>query len=261
MTLVVSEITRLGVVMVDDSAVTFDEGAGSTVRTGVAKVQYAASANIGFAMWGTACVGSSSMDMWLQEFISTSVDFGDQLEDVASRLADSLNQAIAGSGTVSWNRERRGIHIAGYVDGLPHLYHVHTGGDPNAQHELRVFRDFPFGVPGNLVDFESRLRSVGGYHLRNGFHALFGPLFDAAWTFTSQLPQFGIRWPDGSLENRVSLYRLLSQFIADILVAEGRVTRVAGPFSSLAFDPSGQKIDQLLRPVPGLFPCGSSAEI
>jgi len=247
--------------MVGDSAVTFDEGAGPSVRTGVAKVQYAARANIGFAIWGRACVGSTSMDLWLRDFIEANVGAGAQLEDVANQLADSLNHALAAAGAVSWNRERRGIHISGYVDGLPHLYHVHTGGDPGAQHELRVFRDFPFGVPGNLTDFELHLKTVGGYHLRNGFHALFGPLFDAALTFTSQLPQFGIRWPGGSLDNRGSLYRLLSQLIADILVAEGQVARVSAPFSTLAFNEMGLMIDQLLIPGSGLFPCGSSAEL
>lgn len=260
MTLVVSEVSGLGIVMVGDSAVTFHEGGHPKVRSGVAKIQYSDQANIGFAMWGRACVGTVPMDRWLSAFIADQTAAGDRLADVASRLADSLNADLSALGPVAWNKQRRGIHVAGYVEGLPHLYHVHTGGDANASHELRVFPDFPFGAQISLADYRDRLENVGGYHLRNGFYEVFGSLFDATYAFTSQLPQWGFQWPNRSLNDRGSLYRLLVQLVSDVLVAEGRLPQVGGPLSSIGFSPVGIQFDARLPVLNHVFPCGALAE-
>jgi len=75
MTVVVSEIGRFGIAMVGDSAVTIRAGAGGmpTVYDKAAKVQYSPAANMGFAMWGTACVGGITMDAcWRTSSISGS---------------------------------------------------------------------------------------------------------------------------------------------------------------------------------------------
>jgi len=261
MTLVVSEVTGLGIVMVGDSAVTFSDHGIRQVRTGVAKVHYAEKCNLGFAAWGRACVGQVPLDRWLTDFIGRRLTADDGLEVACTRLADDLNAALSANGPVDWNDQRRGVHVAGFVDGLPHLYHVHTGGDLNAQHELRVFKDFPYGIGVTLADYEARLRTVGGYHLRNGYHQMFGLLFDATYRFTEQLPGLGFRWPDGSLENRVSLYRLLVQLISDVLQADGRLPQVASPIHALAFNAAGLQIDQRGDPASTGFPCGGMAEL
>ena len=261
MTLVVSEVTGLGIVMVGDSAVTYYEAGMQRASPGVAKVQYAEQANLGFAAWGRACVGQMPMDRWLADFIRSQIGSEDRLETACRKLAAALNSALSAAGPVNWNDHRRGVHVAGFVDGLPHLYHVHTGGDPSAQHELRVFRDFPFGINVTLDDYSARLRTIGGYHLRNGYHQIFGLLFDATYRFTEQLPGLGFRWPDGTLENRVSLYRILVQLISDVLQADGRLPHVAGPIHALAFNETGLQIDQRGAPSTAAFPCGGLAEL
>jgi hypothetical protein len=58
MTLVVSDISRLGVLMVGDSAVTIKRrNLPDEVESGAVKVQYSEKVNIGVAMWGYANVG------------------------------------------------------------------------------------------------------------------------------------------------------------------------------------------------------------
>lgn len=183
------------------------------------------------------------------------------MESVASRLAESLSVDLTAAGVDSWNDLRRGVHVAGYVDGLPHLYHVHTGGDLTAQHEPRLFRDFPYEAGVSLADYRARLQTIGGYHVRNGYHEVFGLLFDATYRFTEQLPGLGFTWPNGNLENRVSLYRILIQLVSDILQADGRLPHVGGTLSAVAFSERGLHIDQRIRPSLGVFPCGTLAEL
>lgn len=37
----------------------------------------------------------------------------------------------------------RGIHVAGFRNGLPVLFHVHCGHDNEPAHELRLHKDYP----------------------------------------------------------------------------------------------------------------------
>jgi hypothetical protein len=259
MTLVITEITGLGVVIVGDSAVTVQTSTGPRVYTGAAKVQYSSRANIGFALWGRACVDGRPADSWLAEFIDSCITDGDSLEVVAARLAVELNTALRREKR-DWNELRRGIHIAGYVGDLPHLYHIHTGNPEFPQHELRVFKDFPYDNVPNLDEYRRRLATLGGYHLRNGFYEVFGPLFDAIYGYTEVLRQLDFSWPNKSLEHRVSLYRLLVKFISDTLVADDRPPSVGGEIQALGFTARGLTIDQITSPTPGSFPCGTNAE-
>src|ERR1700675_1780568 len=102
--------------MVGDSAVTV-RGEPTRVYTGAAKIQYSHTANVGFAMWGRACVGGQPQDRWLSQFIASIRD-PEPLLAIADRIAAELNQELVKEHR-PWHELRRGIHIAGYVDGLP----------------------------------------------------------------------------------------------------------------------------------------------
>lgn len=257
MTLVVSEVTGFGIVMVGDSAVTV-RGEPTRVYTGAAKIQYSHAANVGFAMWGRACVGGETQDRWLSQFIASIRD-SESLPAIADRLAAELNHELVKEGE-PWSELRRGIHIAGYVDGLPHLYHIHTGDPAVEEHELRVFKDFPHIHGGGLEGYRTRLQMVGGYHLRNGFYEVFGTLFDAVYQYTTVLRQLGFVWPSGSLDHRVSLYKLLVRFLGDTLVADGRLPSVGGETQALAFTERGLAVDQMQPPSSPAFTCGGHVE-
>src|SRR5258708_39479795 len=68
MTLVVTEVSeQFGCVVVGDSAVTM----GARVVHGAEKVHYSSEANIGFAIWGNACLGRQRVDELVSSFVST----------------------------------------------------------------------------------------------------------------------------------------------------------------------------------------------
>jgi len=94
MTLVVSDISRYGIIMVGDSAVTL----GTSVKADAFKVQYAKAANVGFALWGNAGVDHRRIDYWLADFIRDQVKTGDSVQDVGERLVSSLNAVLEKSG-------------------------------------------------------------------------------------------------------------------------------------------------------------------
>src|ERR1035441_2928834 len=98
MTLVVSDISRHGIIMVGDSAVTIERGGAKTVTDGAYKVQYAKTANIGFALWGNAGVDHRRIDRWLEEFIRDQVKAGDSVEDTGQKIVSSLNPILSKSG-------------------------------------------------------------------------------------------------------------------------------------------------------------------
>src|SRR3989338_9888070 len=95
MTLVVSDISIHGIIMVGDSAVTRRSAFGVTVAADAVKVQYCSKANIGFALWGNAGTGSSRMDSWLNQFIQNQIQSNDSVEGIGKKLADSLNTELA----------------------------------------------------------------------------------------------------------------------------------------------------------------------
>jgi hypothetical protein len=261
MTLVATEVSGLGIVMIGDSAVTHYEHGIKKVWNGASKVQYASSANVGFAMWGGGHVDDAPADLWLSRFIGNQVFEQDGLADVCERLAATMNAALSRNGAPDWNRERRGIHVAGYVDGLPHIYHLHTGAENEPQHELRVFKDVPFGVPLTIEEHAERLRDGLGSQLRNGAYRIFGSLFDAMFVFTNEkLPELGFEWPRRTLEDRVSLYTLLVDNISRVLLAEGRLPRVGGEVAAIGFTERGLAIDCRIPLDPVGFPCGKLSE-
>lgn len=258
MTVVVTELSRFGIAMVADSAVTVS-GPNPSVHGGATKIQYSAEINVGFGLWGRACVGKEPMDWWLARFIREHVERTDGLLSVAQKLADRLNEDLRSTGA-PWEALRRGIHVAGYVDGLPCAYHVHTGTEGEPQHELRVFKNFPDDLEIGLPAYRRYLKD-GMYHLRNGYYAVFGKLFEVMYGYTAELASLGFKWPFASLEHRVSLYRLLIRFVAETLAADGRIPSVGGDIQAIGFNEHGLVIDMQLALTKNPALCGGHAEL
>lgn len=242
MTLVVSDISQHGIIMVGDSAVTY----GSSTKADAFKVQYAKAANVGFALWGNAGVDHRRIDHWLADFIRDEVKTGDSVEDIGQRLVGSLNAILEKSGH-KWKDLVRGIHIAGYREGLPVLFHAHCGHENEPAHELRLYHDYPDDQKWS----ESRFRALLNYgfiHLRNGYHPLFGPLFQKSLEYASQVrAAYNIQLPHPSLEGRFEFYKLLVKFVAGTLVASKIHPGVNDKLSAIAFDEKGMKFDEQIQ--------------
>src|SRR5438093_5376229 len=178
MSLVVSDISVYGIVMVGDSAITRRKGGKLIdVLSDGSKIQYSEEANIGFAIWGRCNLADQRVDAWLRDFIKSEVRCGDSVESVGERLAKSLNKKIEAM-KEPWKEQVRGIHLTGFRDDKPVLFHVHCGHPTEIPHELRLYHDYPDDQKWPMEEFESLL-SRGVTHLRNGFIKHFAALFDS----------------------------------------------------------------------------------
>ena len=249
MTLVVSDISIHGIIMVGDSAVTRRSAFGVTVAADAVKVQYCSKANIGFALWGNAGTGSSRMDSWLNQFIQNQIQSNDSVEGIGKKLADSLNTELA-KVNMPWKDLVRGIHLSGYRDALPILFHIHNGHDNEPAHELRLYKDYPDDQNWSEHHYQFLL----GYafiHLRNGYHPLFGPLFKRALDYAAELrANYNITFPQNNLQGRFEFYKLLVKFVAGTLIASGLHPGVNDTLSAIAFNRSGLVIDERLTLPP-----------
>ena len=167
MTLVVSDISRHGIVMVGDSAVTKRQNGLTTVGADAVKIQYSARANVGFAIWGRAAMRATRFDYWLRNFIQTEIADGDSVEAIGTKLADQINADLAQMNK-PWNTLVRGVR--GRVrEGNPVLFHVHCGHENEPSHEVRLYYDYPDDARVAPEQFLAALDS-GYVHLRNGYH-------------------------------------------------------------------------------------------
>src|SRR5438128_6916531 len=139
MTLVVTEVSeQFGCVVVGDSAVTL----GAKVVYGAEKVHYSSEANIGFAIWGNACLGGRRVDELVSSFVST-LNKGATPRSAGRDLAAALSREGTKDGR-NWPALRGGVHICGYEKAVPVLFHVHTGHNPpEPQGPFQLYEDFP----------------------------------------------------------------------------------------------------------------------
>lgn len=246
MTLVVSDISHLGIVMVGDSAVTQQHSnLPPQIVSSAVKVQYSAIANIGVAMWGYADVSNQRLDYWMAEFLQNSIQSSDSVEDIGIRIADKLNPMLSAT-RKPWKDMVCGFHVAGYRQGLPCLFHVHCGHYNEPAHELRLYKDFPDDKGWSERHFEFMLR-FKFMHLRNGYHPLFVPLFDRVIEYSNTLrAQFDISFPQRTLHGRLKFYKLMVRFVAGVLDASGERQAVNDQLSAIGFNKDGLIINEQL---------------
>jgi len=197
MTLVLTDVSRFGVAMAADSAVTFGN---DRVFIGFQKLLPVPCINAGLSVWGCGTVNGMDADIWLQRFIESEVSSRMRLWDVACKLAEQLNEAFGG--VIS---ERMGIHVGGFDEegGIcgPAFYHIHNGhyqiGFRNGQivevpgehPPIREFRAHPDRPPAIYTD-------NGFYITRNGDFSIFAFLFDTISPLLNNLQQMtGLIFP------------------------------------------------------------------
>lgn len=228
MTLVVTEVSeQFGCIVVGDSAVTI----GTKVIYGAEKVHYAPEANIGFAIWGNACLDGRRVDELVSSFASALLRSATP-RSAGRDLASALSSAGRKDGR-DWTALRGGIHVCGYESSVPVLFHIHTGDEPPApQGPFQLYEDFP----------DARTPC----HLRNGYYRMFGVLFDGMQQYVAGLNELGFKWPHEAAEDRVSYYSIMVDTVARTLEAAGRTPSVGGRVSAFAFNPDGIQVDKRL---------------
>lgn len=240
MTLVVSEVSRHGIVMIGDSAVTYSRGDEIVdVKRGAVKVQYSPDLNVGISMWGWGMARGQSLDRWIADFLSSQARLKPNLEQLGSSLAQQINEIRREFNVPMDETARSGFHLAGYDNGVPRLWHVHTGHFHEPVHEFRLYKDYPNDQGWSDEHFMQLLQTPGIVHLRNGYHQFFAILFDSVLNYANTLGHFRIQFPMDSIEGRVLFYKLLIQFVAGTLKASGLHPGVNDILSVAAFNQNG----------------------
>lgn len=248
MTLVVSEISRHGIVMVGDSAITYSRGGVVLgVGDGAAKVQYSEKANIGFAMWGNAVIQGQQMDSWIKNFIDSTIEDNEDLELVGQRMCMEVKKAFEKEHR-PWSDLIFGIHLAGYKNGLPRLWHIHCGHADKVPHEPNLYHDYPENQNWSEDYYRTLLFSPGGpvsAHLRNGYTPHYAILSKVILEYINSLRQtLGIDLPKDCLEGHLAFQKILVNFVAGALVAAGEHPGVNERLSSISFTQNGIVSDE-----------------
>lgn len=113
MTLILTELSHLGIGMATDSAVTLRDvsGASWAVPSAAKKLQIVPYLNAGISCWGLGRVGGTATDLWLDDFIRRHARTA-SIETLANDLASELNSIL---GPNSEGNARAGFHVAGFL--------------------------------------------------------------------------------------------------------------------------------------------------
>ena len=268
MTLVITELSEAGIVMVSDSAISDDDNGTLRVRqTGWRKTLPVPLISAGISYWGyVGKVTTMAFDQWLRRVIERE-EYRD-LESFADQLVDALNVACHGRALPDGCAV--GIHLAGYgewPDGArrPMFFHVHNGHGAlrlipknNSEPEGELIRD-PSWAPRTRFakhqDFPSLSKSAEqnlsllrtGYITRNGdylFYAVVGGELHAAFQLMNRVSGFSIPRDPESLHSRQGFLRNILEFMIQLYRCSNQPRIVGPPVSSLMIGPDGIRDSQ-----------------
>ncbi len=242
MTLIITELSKLGIAMVADSAVTISEmlpsgSVASHVLNGAQKLQVIPYLNAGVSAWGRGSIPTAtselSTDIWLEYFIDRHSAI-DSLDEFASALAQELQDGLEDDATPL------GLHLAGYVEvedqRLPTFYHVRNVDGTYLHyehHEFIVGHDVP---PKVFADNED-------YITRNGDY---GPYAVLAESIQRALPAIhnstGLAIPHPSLQGRIAYHAAWVRFVSDLYASSGLPRTIGGSITALGIYQQGQVV-------------------
>ena len=239
MTLVVTTASVLGITVVGDRAVTRRSGDGTEILE-AKKVWYAPQANVALAFWGSAIPpGNESLEDWARSFVD-SIENNESVVSICNRLVSNLNPALESLRKL-WSDLRRGIHVSGYENGLPVIFHVHTGDPLAFHHSLEVHRDFPDIHGGGVDKYRQDLESGKHVQLRNGYYELFATLAAAVFEARHELSKLLKRSvPANTLWGQAAFDEALVRLAADILKSAQLPKHVSSELDVVVFNSNGE---------------------
>jgi len=262
MTLVLSELSRFGIAMTADSAITFLEplpSGGSRFRVvlGAKKLQVIPKLNAGISIWGQGSIRVGAdilqMDTWIENFIVEREDDYESLDDFANLLATEIRNFIQPIDVSQHPLGTVGFHLAGFIDyqgsPIPTFYHIHNGQSQalaargitvnptivNANHDL----------PPNIV--RQMLLSGRSAIIRNGDFTIYAALFQHIDTFLRNLSRYrNLTIPHSrDLRERAEWLKFQIRTMSELY-----------RLSNLHLPTIGGKIDVLLLTPQGIDECG-----
>jgi hypothetical protein len=265
LTLVLTEVSNVGIVMAADSAITrLSRGRIVEIdQQGWQKLLRVPSIHAGVSYWGIiGAVTRIQFDIWLQRVID-SENYTD-LETFANHLANALNRAC--NNQPLSNGEEVGVHVAGYSqwsDGelRPVFYHVHNGhgrfivreekdefgrlvavnpewsSDPRKLFE--VHQDFPFSEK-TLEENLSILQS--GYITRNGaffIYAVISQHIQRALKYINLIPNVTLPRDPSRINSRKGFIHTMLEMMIRFYRCSNQSQIIGGNVASLGIGPNG----------------------
>jgi hypothetical protein len=246
LTLILTELSRLGIAMATDSAVTISDpstGAVWAVPSAANKLYLVPQLNAGVSCWGLGAIAGIRTDEWISTFIN-SHSTESTLTAFAQALAEQLNRTV---GPNADGKPRAGFHVAGYLDDgkgrAPSLYHVHDGPsdvlrgiglvvDP---HRFNANQDVPPERTRRAIDRGE------GVLVRNGDYQFYAQLFEHLEEFFRRVrQQLGIFIPrPGDLRDRIEYLVFQIRTVSELYRQSNLVPGIGGAIPFLGITPDG----------------------
>jgi hypothetical protein len=266
MTLVLTEVSRIGIAMAADSAITKIQGKKilEVDHQGWKKLLRVPKINAGISYWGMiGAVTNQQFDVWLQDKI-TNGNY-DDLNSFADYLVVELNMAC--KNVPLKNGYDVGIHVAGYskwTDNVvrPTFFHIHNGHGRIKMNEKRdasgnllsinpiwdsdprkLFeKHFDFPDVNRPIQDSINILNNGGWITRNGdffLYVVFQKFIDDAVNFIHLSPNIRIPKNPTSIASRKGFLHIILESIIRLYRCSNQSKIVGGTVTSLAIGPKG----------------------
>ena len=249
MTLIITELSHLGIIMVGETAQTVECLAPNhTIQersfVGLVKVIPVPELRAGLSYWGWAKIPPQEskdgiyMDWWLQNLASQRANEYNSIEALAKLLEKELREIIpkiTDEQLEEFHWGNGGIHLAGFVktngNDLPCFWSIHNGFSQSNNELDPHIVNAHYDVPPQKFD-------EGTAIFRNGDIDVYSQFFDSHLTNYLQEVQakFGIVIPYPDLNSRAEFWAAQIKFISALYEASGylgrqglsRMTKVVG---------------------------------
>lgn len=235
MTLVLTEISPLGITMAADSAVTITNtvtGLSHVQNNAARKLQTIPYLDAGISCWGMGTINGISTDQWLGNFIAANSGINN-LGNFAASLENELNQLIPPNPNPQ--NSRLGFHLAGYemYQGAPtpSFYHIHEGESTTLQQRGITINPNQFNANHDVPpQIAVQLFAQGNSWItRNGDYQLYANIFQSLETMFQQLLPLGIRIPNSqNLADRVEYLVFQIRTISEIYRLSNLIPGIGG---------------------------------
>jgi hypothetical protein len=242
-TLVLTELSHVGIAMATDSAVTFAQGGTVwAVPSAANKLHVVPNLNAGVSCWGLGHIGNTPTDQWISTFIGghSSVP---TLTAFAQELADELTNSVGRSAD---GKPRAGFHVAGYLDDgkgpAPALYHVHDGPSEVLQGVGFTIDPHRFNANQDVSSEQTRgaISRGEGILTRNGDYQPYAQLFERLQQFFVDVRPLGILIPrPGDLRDRIEYLIFQIRTVSELYRLSNLVPSIGGAIPYLGIHPGG----------------------
>jgi hypothetical protein len=261
MTLVLTEVSKRGIAMVTDSAISrLRRGRLETVdQQQWKKLFKVESIRAGISYWGSIGYINSRFDDWLEQKIKNG-PYRD-LPSLADYLATEMNKAVNNKPIPA----PAGVHVAGFhrwSDGnrRPTFFHVHNGhgqigwGASITNGKIVLTRPTYQGEPRHCFarhnDFPNEKKTVEenlgmldtGYLTRNGDYSAYiviSAAIGAACSYLNNFPNVSIPRASMNIGVRVGFLKLLMETVIDIYKCSSMPEVIGGKVLTLGITPNG----------------------